>query len=362
MRFGELLEKTLSPIELNKRDNWETFKRKIRDKQPFELANDKEKKIIIGYDDEDEHQAFVDKLEDGQAPSEILGQFRVGKGPAAKIMLPTLDGEPIGLSSLQKSEDFGSRGGKGETERQETELVNVINKAVQGNKQKPVTVKSTDDKIDNVISANKVAGTSELGSEPYADLAVHKKSGGASLISAKGPTAPSIAGGGQSGLLNIAPTVVGNAIKRAYKFYKEAFGANEGMKFPTGKAVEVFIEIPQKHVKDILAGTAEMGGPIDYMYIGPMKVEAEIAGKNVSLNGKLISIEDYEKAVGKLYIRIRRRSTTQVLDFKSVDKYGLPNIFYEKGTGGRRIVVISEKHLPKKIKKKGAGLYISLGQ
>jgi hypothetical protein len=362
MRFVELLEKALSPLELNKRDNWETFKRKVRDKQPFELADDKEKKVIIGFDDEDQHQEFVDKLDIGQSPVDVLNQFRVGKGPSARIMLPTLDGEDINLTSLQKTSEFGSKGGKGQTERQETELVNVINKAVQANKQKPVTVKSTDDQVDNVIAANKVTGTSEIGKEPYADVAIHKKSGGVELISAKGPTAPSIAGGGQSGLLNIAPEVVGNAIKKAYKFYKENFAKNEGMKFPAGKAVEVYVEVPEKYVRDILAGTKEMGGPIDYMYIGPMKVEAEIEGKNVRVNGKLINIDDYQKAVGKLYIRIRRRSTSQVLDFKSVDKYGLPNIFYSQGEGGRRIVIVSEKHLPKKMKKKGKDLYISLGQ
>ena len=174
MRFVELLEKALSPLELNKRDNWETFKRKVRDKQPFELADDKEKKVIIGFDDEDQHQEFVDKLDIGQSPADVLNQFRVGKGPSARIMLPTLDGEDINLTSLQKTSEFGSKGGKGQTERQETELVNVINQAVQANKQKPVTVKSTDDQVDNVIAANKVAGTSEIGKEPYAETKVRK--------------------------------------------------------------------------------------------------------------------------------------------------------------------------------------------
>jgi len=100
------------------------------------------------------------------------------------------------------------------------------------------------------------------------------------------------------------------------------------------------------------------------MYIGPMEVTSDFDQNKgeLTVSGALIPIKTYMDKIGNLYLRIRRRRKTQVLDFQSTDKYGFPNIFYNKGEGGRRIVLVSEKDLPKSLKKKAEDLYIGLGE
>lgn len=360
MKANELIsEIALSPAQLVKRDNWQVFKQKIKDGEPFELASDPETTVTLGYEDEDQHQEFLDMLDSGDM-NDVLAQFKVG--PSITFPVVGEEFDTIKLSELQKSKDFGRRGGKGESERQERGFVDAINQAVQKNRRKPVEVATDEENLKGVIAANKVDGTNELGKEPYADIAVHNNRGKTELISAKNTRAPSIAGGGIAGLFHIDPNIVGNAVKKAWRFYKTNFADSEGKKFPQGKAIEVYVKIPETWHEDILKGTKEMGGPIDYMYIGPMDVEAEIEDKKVTLNGSLIDIDDYMGHVGDLYLRIRRRRVDQVLDFSSVDRYGFPNIFYSRGEGGRRVVLVSQSSLPKGLKRKGKDMFVGIGE
>ena len=357
-----LSEVALAPAQLAKRDNWDVFVQKIENKEPFELTPKAVEErgvdeVTIGYDAATQHAQFVEELKATDMAA-VLDKMR---GTRRVISLPTVDGDKVRLGELQKTADFGRRGGKAETERQESGLVNAINSAVAENGQKPITLKTKHDTIDNVISANKVEGTNDLGKEPYADIAIHTKSGRTFLVSAKGSKAPSIAGGGIAGLMAVDENIVGNAVKKAYKLYKEAYGDKEGMRFPPGKAIEVYVKIADKWMEPILRGTKAMGGPIDYMYLGPMDVETTYADGVLTVNGAAMDIKEYMDKIGNLFIRIRRRRKTQVLDFTSVDKYGFPNIFYQRGEGGRRIVLVSEKDVPKSLKKKGKDVWIGLG-
>jgi len=369
MRLQEfLIEVALSPEQLAKRDNWSVFVQKVKNQEPFELVPDprapegtESETVIIGYEDPKEHRAFLRKLAGGE-PRTVLDKFR---NERKSVILPTVDGDSIKLTQLQKTKEFGRRGGKAESERQEAGLVDAINNAVAENNHQPVTIKTSKANLRNIISANKVEGVSEIGKEPYADLAIHTKGGKTHLISAKGESAPSIAGGGIAGLFNIDPNIVGNAIKRAYKFYKDNFGDQEGKKFPPSKAIEVFVKVPDKYLDQILRGTKKMGGPIDYMYVGPMEVEVEAVGgrtDTITVSGEFIKVSDFIDHIGSLWLRIRRRRASQVLDFSSVDQYGFPNIFYARGEGGRRIVLVSENNLPKGLKKKGKDLYVGVGK
>jgi len=357
-----ITEVSLSPAQLDKRDNWDTLVKKIKSKTPLELTPQAAEQlgkteVVLGYTSPKEHEEFVNLLA-GDDKAATLEQLRTqGK----TIMLPTADGGQVRLTQIQKTKSFGRTGAKSDTERQEVGIVEAINGAVATNKQKPITVKTKYDTIKDVISANKVTGMSELGKEPYADIAIHTKSGRTYLVSAKATHAPSIAGGGIAGLMNIDKDIVGNAVKRAYKFYKEVYGHAEGKKFPPGRAIEVYIKIADKHLRTILRGTKEMGGPIDFMYIGPMDIESTFENGILSFNGSFINIDTYMKKIGNLFLRIRRRRKTQVLDFESVDKYGFPNIFYQRGEGGRRIVLVSEKDVPASLKKKGKDMWVGLG-
>ena len=362
-----LSEVAMSPAQLTKRDNWDVFIQKIEDKEPFELTPEAvellgKDEVTLGYSADTMHQEFVE----GMKATDMANVMDKLRNTRKTVLLPTLDGEKVRMSHLQKTKEFGRRGGKVETERQESALVNAINTAVAENGNKPITLETAKYKLENVTGANKVSGVNDYGKEPYADVAIHLKSGATKLISAKGTRAPSIAGGGIAGLMNVSKNIVGNAVKRAFKLYKEAYGDKEGMRFPPGKAIEVYVRIADKWVEPILRGTKEMGGPIDYMYVGPMDIDYDFEKKSgkltAKLSGDLIDIDTYMEKIGNLYIRIRRRRKTQVLDFQSVDKYGFPNIFYQRGEGGRRFVLVSEKDVPKNLVKKGRDIWIGLGE
>jgi hypothetical protein len=86
-----------------------------------------------------------------------------------------------------------------------------------------------------------------------------------------------------------------------------------------------------------------MGGPIDYMYIGPMTVGGTYdAEKNIlPLNGELTEAETYAKT-HNLYFRLRARREDQRFDPDAVDKDGTPKIYGvspSRGDSAGRIVV-----------------------
>jgi hypothetical protein len=115
-------------------------------------------------------------------------------------------------------------------------------------------------------------------------------------------------------------------------------------KYKTGDSVpELFGQIDAADVKLLLRGNKAVGGPIDFMYIGPMDVTYTYKDGVCTLNGNFYSIEDYYKKVGgKLYIRARKRREDQPFTKDEVDKEGLPLIYGKsktKSDRGRRIVV-----------------------
>jgi hypothetical protein len=70
-----------------------------------------------------------------------------------------------------------------------------------------------------------------------------------------------------------------------------------------------------------------MGGPIDYMYIGPMDVKSSYDDrKNIlQVNGNLIESKEYAKT-HELYFRLRARREDQRFDPESMQG-GVPKIY-----------------------------------
>jgi hypothetical protein len=222
-------------------------------------------------------------------------------------------------------------------ERQETGVIDAITRSVRTNGGSPVTVVGANGTtINNVVSAEKHSGRTVSGSEPYTDVILNTTSK-AYNVSNKGDSAPSLAGGGLSGIETILPGLVKKFLVEGLKQYTK-----KG--FKTGDMVpELFGLIDSADVKKLLRGNREVGGPIDFMYIGPMDVEFSFKDGVCKLNGSFYSIDDYYKKVGgKLYIRARRRREDQPFTRDEVDKEGLPLIYGKsktKSDRGRRIVV-----------------------
>ena len=84
-----------------------------------------------------------------------------------------------------------------------------------------------------------------------------------------------------------------------------------------------------------------MGGPIDYMYIGPMEVSADYKQSTLTVNGKLIDSKTYSDSKD-LFFRLRARRVDQTFDPEALDRKGIPKIYSKspsRGDSAGRLVV-----------------------
>jgi hypothetical protein len=220
-------------------------------------------------------------------------------------------------------------------ERQETGVVNAVNSAVKKNKG-PIKVKAGDTVLSNISKASKYNGRQSSGSEPYTDVIFSTKNSKSFNLSLKGEAAPSLAGGGLRGLEAIVPGLADKFMQAAYKKLI-SMGIQEGDKVP-----DVYGQITGKTKEKIVVGTKAMGGPIDYMYIGPMTVTQTFDAKTstLTLNGKLTESKAYAKS-HDLYFRLRARREDQTFD-PNAKRGNVPKIYGKspsRGDSAGRIVV-----------------------
>jgi len=224
-------------------------------------------------------------------------------------------------------------------ERQESGVVRAINSAFRKNQNNPITLVAGTTRVTGVIKAEKFTGRQTSGSEPYTDVVIHVKSGRTIKklnCSLKGESAPSLAGGGLRGLELAVPGI-------AKKFLKNAFAKLNKMLNAGDKVPDTFGKINDTDKLKIVVGNAAMGGPIDYMYIGPMDVTGRYDDKKnvLTLNGSLIPAATYAKT-HDLYFRLRARREDQRFDPSAKDADNTPKIYGKspsRGDSAGRIVV-----------------------
>lgn len=223
-------------------------------------------------------------------------------------------------------------------ERQENGLIKIIKSSVLKNKSNPITVIAGNVVVEGVIDAEKFTGRQAGGSEPYTDIVfvLHNKK--TVNLSCKGPSAPSLAGGGLKGLELAVPGITTKFMKTALDTLVKKRKLKAGDKVP-----DVFGEITGATKTKIVVGNKAMGGPIDYMYIGPMDVSGTYDAKTnkLKLNGSLFGAVQYAKS-HKLYFRLRARREDQRFDPTAKDARGTPKIYGKspsKGDSAGRIVV-----------------------
>jgi hypothetical protein len=226
-------------------------------------------------------------------------------------------------------------------ERQETVFVKKINDAVRVNQKNPITLISGKTKITGVVKAEKYSGRQSSGSEPYTDVVIHVKSGNKTKpvnLSMKGESAPSLAGGGLRGLELAVPGIAKRYMKSVYKHLTERENLNPGDKVP-----DVYGRITSTKKEKIVVGNVAMGGPIDYMYIGPMSVTGRYdQQKNeLTVSGALTEAKSYAKS-HELYFRLRARREDQRFDPDAKESDGTPKVYGvspSRGDKSGRIVV-----------------------
>lgn len=220
------------------------------------------------------------------------------------------------------------------SERQETGVVDAVNTHYQ-NFGKPINVVAGSITISNIISAEKYGGRSSAGTEPYTDVILTSKNGKKYNISNKGTSAPSIAGGGLKGLDLIIPGFSNRFLNAALQKYKD-LGYKEGDQIP-----DMYGRVSDDLKEIIVVGNASMGGPIDYMYIGPMDVRFTTSGQVVRLNGHFHDAKKYADS-HDLFLRLRKRRNDQPFTLEK-DSKGVPFILGKSpsaGDKGRRIVIV----------------------
>lgn len=227
------------------------------------------------------------------------------------------------------------------SERQETGVVTKINAAFKSNQKNPITLVAGNTVLEAVVGAEKFTGRQQGGSEPYTDVVIFVMRNGKKEsinCSLKGESAPSLAGGGLRGLELAVPGIAKKFMQAAYTELKTKKKLKAGDKVP-----DVFGKISKKDKIKIVVGNKAMGGPIDYMYIGPMNVVGTYDKKKnvLKLNGKLTEAKEYSNT-HNLYFRLRARREDQRFDPDSKDADGSPKIYGKspsRGDSAGRIVV-----------------------
>lgn len=202
--------------------------------------------------------------------------------------------------------------GKGaeESERQERGVITAIN-SVPGVK---TLVFQNGTKIENVLEAGKVGSVPGYKYQAYADIQLTTKDG-TIKISAKGTSAPTLGGGGLSGIdtINIPEMneFVESFYQKAYNTYAATIKANPDLKgqnlqgnpdFP-----DFYEKIPESILLPLLKGTEQIGGPIDYYYTGDMDVISKVEGVTITIDGDLLTVEEFVKLKGVFYLRMGKR-------------------------------------------------------
>jgi len=236
--------------------------------------------------------------------------------------------------AIQTFSEFLTEAGAA-AERQENGFVAAVNDAVKANGNKPITLKTKDATVKDVIKAEKFTGRQRSGSEPYTDVQLFTAKGVLNL-SMKGPSAPSLAGGGLRGIEEIIPGLSARFFRAAYDNHVKKNKLKPGDKVP-----DTYAKLNDDDKKLLVIGNAPMGGPIDFMYIGPMDVESKMNGNTLSVNGKLIDAEKYADEKD-LFFRLRARRVDQTFDPEAADKNGVPKIYGKspsKGDSAGRLVI-----------------------
>jgi hypothetical protein len=228
----------------------------------------------------------------------------------------------------------------GETsERQENGIVAEVRKAVASNKKNPITLVAGKTKIHGVVSCEKYTGRQAGGSEPYIDIEILYSNGNTHGMSCKGKTAPSLAGGGLTGLELAVPGIAKKFMTVALDHLTKKLKLKVGDKIP-----DVYGKIGDSDKIKIVVGNKKMGGPIDFMFIGKMDVSAKY---NSTTNELIFSDTEISDAVDyakthQLYFRLRARREDQRFDPLAKDKDGSPKIYGKspsRGDSAGRIVV-----------------------
>lgn len=331
--FKEFInEKTFDYSDFSKNKYSSKFLEKIKNNIPLKLGAQGEKgNVVIVYDD------VVKALENDEIDIK-------------NAVFTSTKGDKYTFRHFFKG-DFSGAGTKaGKSENQERALVDTINNYV--NKYGYVKIKNIPGKV---IGSYKKEGMNDFNHEPYIDIYIQSDVNGRTKlygVSCKGLTAPSLAGGGLIGLNSIDPKLVQDAFKALENYITKKMKLEDGSAIDAKDIPDFHYKVPKNRLKNIIVGNVAMGGPIDYMYIGPKNnTMGDFNTETHELkfkNGNFISSDDYTRSK-EMYIRFRKRDLDVLhgekikIDFKHKSTSGFPVIYTSSKKRTHLRIVITDK-------------------
>lgn len=226
-------------------------------------------------------------------------------------------------------------------QRQERSLVETIN-----HWNKPIALSNFRYKL---VRAEQAPDIGPHGKENLVDVVVWDEKQYSYNVSCKMSHAADLGSGGMTGLLKSVPDLVE---KIYWQIRTDLFnyGFEEGMMCDIRHIPSFMYQIPHTYAYKMFQGSDAIGGKIDYIYIGPEKVEYD----GHKFNGEFWSIEDYAKKK-PYYLRLRKRDVHDNkvrINFAKLNSQGLPCIFTTgPGDFAAARFVVDDKLSPKAVVK-----------
>lgn len=199
-------------------------------------------------------------------------------------------------------------------QRQEIDLVAAINV-------KPMMIPNFEYRI---MRAEQAPDIGPHGKENLVDVMVYDEKQRVFNVSCKQDSAADLGGGGMTGLIKTVPGLITNLYSTVIKDLT-SFGFKEAVSYNINEIPQFQYKIPDTFTYKIFRGSEQIGGVIDYMYIGPSTVVLT----EDRMNGLFIPVEQYARK-SNYYFRLRKRdvyNNTVTINYRKFNANGYPVIF-----------------------------------
>jgi hypothetical protein len=166
----------------------------------------------------------------------------------------------------------------------------------------------------------------------------------------KGPSSISIGAGGTAGLVSMFPDLVKKVYNRIENYLKNLELKDDDV-VPHSSIPDLYFNIPENYVIELMRGNKAMGGPIEWVYQGSSDVKGEVVDGKLNLNGNFYTVEDYiGDEADKFYFRMRKRDAdgehTQI-DYVTTGRFDLPILMKNESNNRRNWRLLMTKGRPK---------------
>ena len=225
-------------------------------------------------------------------------------------------------------------------DKTERDLARTINENVRNAPGRRLTIQTLNEVLPNVVGARKMPNQSAIGSENYTDVIVNFAGGRSAKINTRGTFAP-------SQILPDARTIFGAAPAMTKKFLRTAItklksmGLRDGQLAPTNMQ-PLYAELRGENNRKIVTGTAQVGGPIDYIFEGATQGQYDPEQNVLSMQANLTSALALSKTQ-RYYINMAPPRAGSRMMFNRNDNFGMPMIF---DNGGRQLSIVDRSFIP----------------